>query len=64
MPTKNTSKHKEISHRLYLTEKGQIGNKTTIRTRETTKIVNLLLDYVVSNLKEAYFLSELLGSTG
>jgi hypothetical protein len=48
----------------YLTVKGQIGKRTNMRTKTTAKIVIPLFDYVVSNLNEAYFLSELPGSTG
>ena len=38
-----------------MTEKGQIGNRTRINARKTMRIVSFLLDYVVSNLKDANF---------
>jgi len=64
IPTRITKRTKEISQRMYLTVKGQMGKRTNIKTPVITNIVILLLDSVVSNLNEAYFFSELPGRTG
>ena len=59
-----TNKHKEINHKPYLTENGQIGNRTKMRARITIRMVSLLFDSVVSNLKDAYFESVLFDNIG
>ena len=64
MPLRMTKRTRETSQIVYLTEKGQIGKRTTARTRRITKIVIPLFDSVVSNLNEAYFLSALVRRTG
>lgn len=64
MPTKTTSRTKEIHQRAYFTVKGQIGNRTNKRARTITKMVKPRLDSVVSNLNDAYFFSWLVGGTG
>jgi hypothetical protein len=55
---------KETSQRAYFTLNGQIGKRTTERTKMITRIVMPRLDSVVSNRKEAYFLSRFVGGTG
>ena len=64
IPTISIRRPKETSQSPYFTVKGQIGNKTKTSTKATANMVILFLDSVVSNLKEANFLSGLLDSTG
>jgi len=64
MPTRTTRRTNETNHMPYLIEKGQIGNITSPRISNITKIVIPLLDSVVSNLKEANFFSVFVGKTG
>ena len=54
-PTKKISRIRQTNQIAYFTSYGHIGNITKAKTHSIMKIVIPFFDYVVSNLKLAYF---------